>query len=67
MLSEMVSSAALPHSGDLFNFHCQVALAPPNNLASEPFFTTQIRYLYNYCRLVVPIRHIPAAFPTPFS
>lgn len=47
----------------------KVALALPIycNPRANRSSQTQIRYLYNYCRLVVPICHIPAAFLTPLS
>lgn len=60
----MLSSATLPHSGDLINFHFQVALALTREQAKHFPFTTQIRYLYNYlslwwCQYVIYLLHFP--------
>ena len=62
-------SATLPHSATHLISVFKVALALPIycNPRANRSSQTQIRYLYNYCRLVVPICHIPAAFLTPLS
>jgi hypothetical protein len=59
----MVSSATLPHSGDLFNFHFQVALALPNNpranLSSQHKYATCITIVAWWCQYAIYLLHFP--------
>jgi hypothetical protein len=61
--NSMVSSATLPHSGDLFNFHIQVALALPNNpwanLSSQHKYATCITIVAWWCQYAIYLLHFP--------